>query len=61
MVLRALFDPEYAKVLTSGYTKNLSAKQIEMAIEGKIVNLADYRKSKLSRAAAGMLATVGGQ
>jgi hypothetical protein len=61
LVLRGLFDPEYSEALTSVFKGKLSDKQIFETIESKIISLSDYKKQKLSRAAAGMLATVGGQ
>lgn len=60
LVTRALFDPDYAKVLIDATRGGVPEKQIQMAIDGKIVQLDAYRKARMSQAAAGAGGAIAG-
>ena len=56
LLVRALFDPEYAEVIMKAARGNMPEKELSGLINGKIVSLNDYRKKQLGRVAAGAAA-----
>jgi hypothetical protein len=61
ILTRAVFDPDFAKSLLDAYRGKLSDFEFHSVVNGKIVSLADYKKARLNKIGAGMLAAGGGQ
>jgi hypothetical protein len=56
VVTRALFDPDYAQVLTKAARGEIPQKELQTVVNRKVVQLDEYRKMRMGQAAAGGIA-----
>ena len=61
IVNRAIFDPDYAKLLTDAFQGKIKPEQLNRVQAGKIIPLDQYRQNKIAAAAAGVFAVSNNQ